>query len=67
MNEEIKNDVKRSVSQICDAFSALDFACSKFNNTTSTTDIVSIINTVIFSGMMALNNLTDALEEVESK
>ncbi|ARF51120.1 hypothetical protein DSJ_18565 [Pantoea stewartii subsp. stewartii DC283] len=50
--------------QICDAFSALEFAYRNYDGSKDASDIVAVIGVATHSGMTAFENLQNALDKV---
>lgn len=67
MNEELSQEIQRRMVQICDAFSALEFAYKNFDGSKDASDIVAIIGVATHSGMTAFFNLSTAIDKVSSK
>ncbi|MCW1973492.1 UNVERIFIED_ORG: translation initiation factor IF-2 [Pantoea agglomerans] len=67
MNEEQMKEVKKRMHQICDAFSALEFAYRNYDGSKDASDIVAIIGVSTTAGMSAFESLSSALDKVERK
>lgn len=71
MKDESARKIKLRLGQICDAFSALEFAYRNYSNEKDASDIVSIIGVATNSGMYAFevleNEINALLTEVLEK
>lgn len=67
MNEELYREMQRRMVQICDAFSALEFAYRNVDSSTSSTDLASIIGVATQAGMAAFENLSAAIDKASAK
>ena len=67
MNEELYREVQKRMVQICDAFSALEFAYRNANADKDFSDVLAIIGVATHSGMAAFENLSTALDKVPTK
>lgn len=67
MNEKLYRDMQRSMVQICDAFSALEFAYRNANADKDFSDVLAIIGAATHSGMSAFENLSSAIDKVAVK
>jgi len=71
MKDESAKKIKRRLGQICEAFSALEFAYRNYSDQKDAADIVSIISVSTSSGMAAFeeleNEINALLAEVSEK
>lgn len=71
MKDESATKIKLRLGQICDAFSALEFAYRNYSSGKDASDIVSIIGVATNSGMYAFevleNQINALLTEVSEK
>ena len=71
MKDESARKIKLRLGQICDAFSALEFAHRNYNSNKDASDIISIVSVATNSGMYAFeileNEINALLAEVSEK
>ncbi|WP_033748583.1 hypothetical protein [Pantoea sp. NGS-ED-1003] len=67
MNEELSQDIQRSMIKICDALSALEYAYRSTNDAKDFADVMAIINVATHSGMTAYETLSNAIDKVTAK
>lgn len=65
MNEQLTKEIQHRMVQICDAFSALEFAYKNFGGNKDASDIVAIIGVATNFGMAAFEKLSSALDKVK--
>lgn len=67
MNQQLSNDIQRSMIKICDAFSALEYAYRSTNDPKDFSDVMAIIGVATNSGMNAFETLSNAIDKVTAK
>lgn len=67
MNEELYSEIQKRLVQICDAFSALEFAYRNANGDKDLSDVLAIIGIATNSGMNAFESLSNAIDKAAAK